>query len=288
MGHVGTPAAPDRPTARRTPNLLDRLSTTAVASDYRDEPQSQDAGATSRREQVLVAAVALALAGFVLALGVSSQVLNAPAVDTLRADLITRVQAADARNAELLDELSAARAEFSAAEAESVAATGAGSMVAQEVSDLELATGYTPVAGPGGEVTLTDAPAEEIGEDPELERVLDTDVQVAVNGLWAAGAEAVAVNGQRLTTQSAVRSAAGAILVNYRPLKPPYVVQAIGGPSLIPRFEATADAQELRALSEQFGIGFAVSSIDDVRLRPATIPLPQEAQVLGPGEGELE
>ena len=53
-----------------------------------------------------------------------------------------------------------------------------------------------------------------------------------MNGLWSVGAEAIAVNGQRLTAQSAIRSAAGAILVNYRPLKPPYRVEAIGPPDL--------------------------------------------------------
>ena len=48
--------------------------------------------------------------------------------------------------------------------------------------------------------------------------MLDRDLQVIVNGLWAAGAEAIAVNGQRLTACSAIRSAGEAILVDFRPL----------------------------------------------------------------------
>ena len=44
------------------------------------------------------------------------------------------------------------------------------------------------------------------------------DLQIVVNGLWASGAEAVSVNGQRLTSKAAIRFAGQAILVNYRPL----------------------------------------------------------------------
>ena len=54
----------------------------------------------------------------------------------------------------------------------------------------------------------------------DLEQVLDSDVQRAVNGLWAAGAEAVSVNGSRLTARSAIRSAAGAILVAEQAVEP--------------------------------------------------------------------
>ena len=168
----------------------------------------------------------------------------------------------------------------------------AGALLATQIEELELVTGYTPVEGPGAVVTLTDSPVTQ-GEDGEdLERVLDSDVQRAVNGLWSAGAEAIAVNGQRLTAQSAIRSAAGAILVNYRPLKPPYRVEAIGPPGLAERYVATADAQELARISTQFGIGLELSSVDEISLRSATSPLPSDAEVVrpadavGPGEGE--
>ena len=56
-------------------------------------------------------------------------------------------------------------------------------------------------------------------------RVLDRDLQELVNGLWAAGAEAVSVDGQRLTARTAIRSAGEAVLVDFRPLSPPYVVR---------------------------------------------------------------
>ncbi len=285
IGASTDPPRADAPGAHERVNLIAQITDAAVASDYPPRPGGTRGGAQARRQRLLVAAVALGLAGFVLALGVSSQVLNAPAVDSLRAQLIERVEAADSRNRELVDVSGALRDDLRAAQQEGLGVSGAGRTVADEVAELELVTGYTAAVGPGALVTLDDAPPDETSEDPELERVLDKDLQLAVNGLWAAGAEAIAVNGQRLTAQSAIRSAGGAILVNYRPLKPPYRVEAIGPQNLAGRFEQTPDAAQLRDVSAQFGIGLTASPVDELRLRPATTPLPEDAQVVESNEG---
>jgi uncharacterized protein YlxW (UPF0749 family) len=284
---TGSPAAgTDRPgpSARERLNLIDQLTATAVASDYADVVHQRPAG--SRRQRVLVAAVALGLAGFVLALGISERVLNDPVVNEQRSALIERITAADDRNETLTGEVEAAREELVRARRDNLEASLAGTVLSRQIQDLELVTGYAPVEGPGAVVTLTDAPVTEGEEGADIERVLDSDVQRAVNGLWSVGAEAIAVNGQRLTAQSAIRSAAGAILVNYRPLKPPYLVEAIGPPDLAEKFATTPDAQELASVSAQFGIGLQTSSADGIRLRSATSSLPSDAQVVGLEEGE--
>lgn len=272
------------PSARERLNLIDQLTSAAVASDYADVGDQRPAG--SRRQRVLVAAVALGLAGFVLALGISERVLNDPAVNEQRSALIDRIATADDRNETLIGEVEAARAEVAAARADNLEATLAGVELASQITELELVTGYSPVQGPGAVVTLTDAPVTEGEEGSDIERVLDSDVQRAVNGLWSVGAEAIAVNGQRVTAQTAIRSAAGAILVNYRPLKPPYRVEAIGPPDLAQRFATTPDAQELASVSQQFGIGLETSSVDRITLRSATSTLPSDAEVVGQEEGE--
>jgi uncharacterized protein YlxW (UPF0749 family) len=283
-GSPPTGAGRPGPSARERLNLIDQLTATSVASDYADVGDQQPAG--SRRQRVLVAAVALGLAGFVLALGISERVLNDPAVNEQRSALIDRIAAADDRSETLSGEVDAAREELAAAREDNLEATLAGAQLASQITALELVTGYSPVEGPGAVVTLTDAPVTEGEEGSDVERVLDSDVQRAVNGLWSAGAEAIAVNGQRLTAQSAIRSAAGAILVNYRPLKPPYRVEAIGPPDLAQRFAATPDAQDLASVSQQFGIGLETSSVDRITLRSATGTLPSDAEVVGQEEGE--
>ncbi len=82
-----------------------------------------------------------------------------------------------------------------------------------------------------------------------------------VNGLWDAGAEAVSVNGQRLTALSAIRSAGEAILVDYRPLSPPYRVSAIGDPSsLQTRFMSGPGGRDVQYLKDNFGVRVDIAS----------------------------
>jgi uncharacterized protein YlxW (UPF0749 family)/small basic protein len=129
--------------------------------------------------------------------------------------------------------------------------------LADLVDRLGLVTGAIAVTGPGVTLTIDDAEAVAVapGADPRSDtttedgRVLDQDLQVVVNGLWEAGAEAVAINGQRLTALSAIRSAGQAILVDYRPLKPPYRILAIGDPERLPaRFGKTAGGRDVKYL----------------------------------------
>ncbi len=135
--------------------------------------------------------------------------------------------------------------------------------LADEVAALGLATGALAVAGPGITVTLDDADAVQAnsGSDPREQqqsddgRVLDADLQLVVNGLWDAGAEAIAINGQRLTALSAIRSAGQAILVDYRPLSPPYVVSAIGDPATLQtRFSDGPGGRDVQYLKDNFGV----------------------------------
>lgn len=151
-----------------------------------------------------------------------------------------------------------------------------------------VASGTTEVTGPGLVVTLTDGrgatpdPAAPRDVDPAADaRVQDGDLQRVANGLWASGAEAVAVNGQRLTAATAIRSAGGAVLVNFRPLSPPYRVEAIGSPNaLAASFALTPAARWLQALQDQYGIGVQVTTaealdlpaLDAQRLYSARVP----------------
>jgi uncharacterized protein YlxW (UPF0749 family) len=282
-----TGAAPRQdpgPAARDRLNLIEQITADAVASDYADSV-GQSAPST-RRQRVLIAALALGLAGFVLALGVSARILNAPVVAEQRIALTERVTAADARQDELLSSTAQLRAEVEAARAAELEQILGGAVLAESIAAHELATGYVAVTGPGVVVTLDDAPVAEGEERADLEQVLDSDVQRTVNGLWWAGAEAIAVNGSRLTARTAIRSAADAILVNYRPLRPPYRVEAIGPDTLLDQFLASQDAAELRGVSEQFGIGFSTEPARDLLLPAATSALPENAENIDPEEGE--
>lgn len=88
----------------------------------------------------------------------------------------------------------------------------------------DLMTATTPVSGPGITVTLTDRSGPGKGSGT----VRDQDLAMVVNAMWAAGAEAISVNGQRIGPKTFVRTAGSVILVNVTPVSSPYEVMAIG------------------------------------------------------------
>ncbi|WP_265521243.1 DUF881 domain-containing protein [Oerskovia flava] len=122
-------------------------------------------------------------------------------------------------------------------------------------------TGSVAVEGPGVVITLRDASGGLVdpdAADPNT-KVQDVDLQRVVNALWAAGAEAVAVNDQRLTPLSAIRSAGSAILVDLQPLIGPYRVVAIGSSDgMQTQFARSGTSDYLRVLSSQYGIQSSV------------------------------
>lgn len=148
-----------------------------------------------------------------------------------------------------------------------------GRAMAREVAALELATGGVAARGPGLVVTLDDAPdaassnSSSRGGQLGDGRIYDRDLQDVVNALWAAGAEAIAINGQRLTAQTAIRSAGEAVLVDFRPLSPPYVLRAIGDvDTMEPAFVDGATARRFQTWTSLYGLGFAVARSGDLRL----------------------
>ena len=130
---------------------------------------------------------------------------------------------------------------------------------AHRLRDVQMWAGTTAVKGPGLEIRLSDSEREARDEaDRGSLSVQDVDLQLVVNALWAAGAEAVAVNGQRLVATSPIRAAGETITVNFRPLVPPYKVEGIGPDHR--QFERSAVAQRFSQWSEDYGLGFSVRS----------------------------
>jgi uncharacterized protein YlxW (UPF0749 family) len=103
--------------------------------------------------------------------------------------------------------------------------------------------------------------------------VRDGDLQLVVNSLWAAGAEAVSINGQRLGPTTAIRFAGEAVLVDFRPVTNPYRVSAIGNPgTLSRRFLASPEVGALAVISKSFGLRFDFAQEDQLNLPAASVP----------------
>ena len=145
----------------------------------------------------------------------------------------------------------------------------AGGLLA-DVDRLSLRSGTGAATGPGVQILADDAPDAQ----SDRNRVLDSDLQKLVNGLWQAGAEAISINGQRLTTLSAIRHAGSAITVNYTSLSRPYRIRAIGDPKTLPtRFADTTTGSAWLDLVNQVGLVYSMTTKKSLRLPGAEVPV---------------
>ncbi|WP_307167515.1 DUF881 domain-containing protein [Streptomyces rishiriensis] len=247
--------------------------------------QAEGAGGLPRTVRAkLGLAVGLVLAALVVTVGAAQARVAAPVVAKEREELIDRID----RETDAADELESAvdklRDDVSERQREALKQSG-GSSQADLVGIL---SGAVEVHGPGVKLVVDDAKEATEGGDggpretsgfSDTGRVRDRDMQRVVNGLWESGAEAVSINGQRLTALSAIRAAGEAILVDNKPLVPPYTVLAVGdGKNLSTRFQNSADGLYLNALQENYGIRTAISVADDVRLPAAPSVIVRTAQ----------
>jgi uncharacterized protein YlxW (UPF0749 family) len=214
---------------------------------------------------------------------------RAIAAADVRTRLAEQVRARSAESDRLQEQAAGLRSEVARRRDQALAADAQGSALAERVRTLELAAAVTPVTGPGVVLTVDDAPstasggadAPQRGGAPAEGRVLDRDLQGVVNGLWAAGAEAVAVNGVRLSARAAIRSAGEAVLVDFRPVSPPYRVEAVGRPNALETgFVDGPSGRRLQTLSSVSGIGWTLRRADHLRLPAATEPQLRSARPL--------
>ncbi|MEW6547392.1 MAG: DUF881 domain-containing protein [Bacillota bacterium] len=106
----------------------------------------------------------------------------------------------------------------------------------EELAKAQMLAGLVPVKGPGVTVTMDDSkrPIQK-GQDINAFLLHDEDVLRVVNELFAAGAEAMSLNGQRVIATTEVRCAGPTISVNRVMTAPPIVIQAIGDPDVLER-----------------------------------------------------
>ncbi|HEV3475115.1 MAG TPA: DUF881 domain-containing protein [Actinomycetota bacterium] len=176
--------------------------------------------------------------------------------DIRRLELVDLIRAEDQRVRRLRAAVTDLRAEVAALEG----TQGVGLRdLREEVQTLAVRAGGAALEGPGVTVTLDDSSSRRSPTgDPNDLIVHEQDIQTVVNALWAAGAEAVAVNGERLTSTSAVRCAGNTLLLHGALHSPPYRIQAIGDPQELAELVSQPGMDDLVAAADAFGLGFEV------------------------------
>lgn len=265
-------------------NVMDHSLDDGYAEAAARKRAAGDAGMPKTLRAKLGLAAGLVLAALVVTVGAAQARVAAPVVAKEREELVDRIDRESEAADKLEDSVDKLREDVSARQREALKHSG-GSARSELVGIL---SGAVAVHGPGVKLVVNDAKEAAAGGDGDARensgfsdtgRVRDRDMQRVVNGLWESGAEAISINGQRLTALSAIRAAGDAILVDNKPLVPPYTVLAVGdGQRLSTRFQNSADGLYLNALQESYGIRTAISAEDDLRLPAAPSVIVRTAQ----------
>lgn len=227
--------------------------------------------------------------GFTLAVSYAHTNRSAPETAKVHSALVKRVRSAESEDNQLNS-----TAQHLSTQLNSLrnSALSGSSSLARSLDLAELEAGQLAVRGPGLTVTLkepapaspTMAPNGSRGNAVTDGNVLtDRDVRSVVNQLWADGAEAISVNGIRLTPTSAVRFAGDAVLVDFEPISSPYVISAIGNADdLATGFAASDVASRYQTLESVKGIGFSFDEHHSLTLPASPAVVPRYASVPSP------
>jgi uncharacterized protein YlxW (UPF0749 family) len=161
------------------------------------------------------------------------------------------------------------------------AAAGSSVVAAQKAKGDALAglAGLQAVHGPGLSVSLDDAPRRPPGDAPASSNpddlvVHQQDVQSVLNALWAGGAEAVTLMGERVVSTSAVQCVGNTLLVQGRLIGPPFVIQAIGDTKgMRAALQVEPGVALFQRYVDDYGVRFDVTTVRDLHLPGYTGPL---------------
>lgn len=271
---TGTPTASDEPDAgRRLPEhvttpLLTLITARSMDEDYAHVAQKRAVAGDPRPRAVRPhwsSFLAIAALGVMAAVVAVQTDREAPANELSRAALVQQI---DTRS----DDVRALQADVARLTRFNASVASNSTRTQTELGDAEtrvrraeLTTGFSAVHGPGVRITVDNRPGDEVDGE-----VLDEDLATLVDGLFEAGAEAVAINDQRINALGGIRNTNRAVHVNGRPVNAPYTVSAIGDPrTLQARLVETYQGQQWFGRVNNFGFVYEAQNVDDIRLPAA-------------------
>ena len=219
----------------------------------------------------LAVILASALLGFLLTVQIQSALNRPPATSEYGRELSTAtIQRLEAEQRALKDSIAELRAQLFATQ--QAAGSGAASLgsLTEELERQRMAAGLTPVRGPGVVVSLDDSsrpvPA---GDDAANYLIHDYELRDVVNLLWLSGAEAVAVNEERVVASTSIYCVGSTIIVNETRLSPPYDVRAIGNAAQLENtLQDPGVLKKLKSRIRLYGVQLKIAQNKDLALLP--------------------
>jgi uncharacterized protein YlxW (UPF0749 family) len=187
------------------------------------------------KSSLIIAAVCFILGMMLVAQFRSVQISGSAITSLQRAqELTSELKSAIDEREKLKKEVSELRYRISEYEKSASKDSGITEAMVKELEKSRMMAGLVAGSGPGIIVTLDDSNIpKQPGEDPNLFLIHDEDILKVINELFAAGAEAVSVNGQRIVTNSEIRCVGPTIIINSVKLAPPFEIIAIGDPDIL-------------------------------------------------------
>ena len=258
----------DAPTLIPVPSLLRSLLSDHLDPGYAAAAARREDGRTRGRTSEwgwrLLAGLAVAA---VFACAVAQARSVAPAAHETQQVLVDGVRSAETEADDVTVRRDALAGEVEAERRGRLEGDELGRQLLASLDAAESVASATPVHGPGLTIVITEPQSvpdltDVSKQQPEGRRqvLLDRDLQLVVNSLWASGAEAVSVGGVRIGPNMTIRQAGGGILVDNRPITNPYVVLAVGPPhGMREAFDGSPGLQRIRLLEASYGVGVTVA-----------------------------
>jgi uncharacterized protein YlxW (UPF0749 family) len=258
---------PTRPSDRVNTPLLARITQESLDEDYLHvaERKAAERSGPRRFGPHRTTAVVVAVFGLLVTVAALQTSARAGVENASRATLVEQISDRRETVADLQSRIVRLRELNVGLQDDLDEVTATQQAAANRVQRLGAATGFRAVTGPGVRITVDDDPSGSLDGV-----VQDRDLALLVDGLWTAGAEAISINGQRLTARSAIRNSGVVIRVNFNPLSPPYVVSAIGDPdTLQANLLDSSGGLAFFDIANQVGIAYGMDNVDRLSLPAA-------------------
>jgi uncharacterized protein YlxW (UPF0749 family) len=228
-----------------------------------------NARAASIRRALAISLPAV-LFGYLLTLQIASQAQRSEIAVRDNAPLIEAANALQQEQGELKAQLADLRSRLDEIQRSSSTQSGAAADLSRQIDELKLMSGLTAVVGEGVVVVLDDVRVNPSRTDLDKPVCHSTDLTDVINAGWKGGAEAIAVNDERIVGTSSVYCVGSTIMVNGTLMSPPFTIAMIGGQqSLMRVFDDPAELSDIKQRAE-VGLGFRVNRQREIRLRPFT------------------
>ena len=217
------------------------------------------------RRSGLLFAVGCALVAFVLATAATSRPADPSSRLRREYRLVDLIERSQDSTADLRRQVVRLRRDVEELRVRRAGGEASAAAQSTQLGVLGLTAGLVPMTGPGLRVTLDDSALDQAPSGNVNDLVVHSqDVQAVVNALWKSGAEAIAINGQRLIATSAVLCVGNTLLLNGTVHSPPYTVSAVGATR--ERFDADPLVRRLRSDATDYGLRFSVARVDDLEV----------------------